>query len=790
VERQALRAAAWASAWLCLLAGLLPFERLGASVVWPWWGLLDAGPWDALALLLPLLGAFGSAGLALWARPKASLAAGLLLGLGALSALAWLAGRQPHPLPVYAHLAIGLPPLFERHLGLLLAGLATLVAGIRLGAAGFLEPLEGRPPPCDARSLARALTALGLALVGLVYLLPQRGEFPLWASLREVFELLLGGGLAPGQAAALLAGHALSLAPLVLAGLSLPRLWRPAPAFGGALPLVLLGYLPALALLTGLRHLPVNPTQTLLHLRAAALLGALVWTGGLALPALVRGLGFEIPWLLGRLGRIDLVLAVALSTPEPEAGLRASLARLMPWGRVLARRRLGLWRAVADEVPGAARADLPAVIRYLERRWREEHQAGGGEQEPPQRLPDWPWWMRSAWPAAGLGLLVVGFALEAWGGARPPDPARPWPLGPCPPAVETLLVERLPEVVLELSQSPQPLERLPAWGDFLAAARAAEVEVPGLGRAVGELLEAGRHGVRRAHSLRRARDRVNRRLRSASVPLILSARLRQLPGEDAGLFLGLVYRIRHSPAYRLQSDGRAFTVLMLERADPLNVVEGYMGMAEEAEAHVSVYLDRLQAFAHDRLQAAAQRFGPVGEAVRVALAELGLDPLAVPEPGGPLDGLVLEGLVRHELHHRLYGLEPEPPALLWRLLGAYPEEAVRGVTSELGAYLGELALGATYIRLRLAWMLDELDEPEGREGYHGWARMFLVSHLLGDELGGELCWEGACRLGLARRLVTLPGEELLGRVDRLHRALFDESAPRFERVPTGANPDR
>jgi len=775
-ERQAVLGVARVAACLGLLAALLPFDRLGGQPVWPWWGLADGGPLHVLALLLPAAGALACALLA-WRSPGKAALAAWLLGAAALAwAVGWLASLTPHPLPSYAHLGLGLPALFGNRLGVLVCGLGLLAAGLRLGARGFLEPLDGRRPLADPWPVARVLSALGLAGVLLTYLLPQRGEVPL-ASLSVAIAGLVGG-LEGAEELALLAGQVLSLGPLLLALAALPRLVWPARERGGALPMLAMLYLPALGLLVGLRSLALDPALALVHVRSALVLTCLLLVLGVALPAAVRGAWFEIPWLLGRLGRVDVVLAVALSAPDPAVGLAAGLARLAPWGRPFVRRRLRLWQAAAAEVPGAAPADLSGVICCLERRWQEERMSGAQGAGP---RPDWPWALRSVWPAVLALALLVGLGLAAWAVGRRPDPGRPWPLRPAEAAAEEALTLRLPEVVLDMSRAPQPLERLPGWPALAAALAGSERQAPGLTRALTELLEAGRRGARRTLSVRRDRDRLNTLLQTAGLPFYVSARVRWSPvdGDGGGLFYLMVYRVVANPRYRLLDDGRVFSVLHLRRADRLNVIEGYMGMTEEAEAFVTVYLDRLADYAGARLGSAAQRFGPVGDALRRAFEELGLPADAEPDLTGPLGERVVEGLARHELHHRLAGVEPEPPLLVWRLLAAYPEEAVRGVTAELGAYLGELRLDGVYARLRLAWMLDELDDEEGDAGAHGWAREFLVSHLLGD----DLCQEPDCRTALARRLAALPAEELERRVDRMHRTLFGEPAPVFERLP-------
>jgi len=774
-ERQAVLAVARVGLWLGIAACLLPFDRLGEQPVWLWWGLADGTALDVLALLAPGACA-GVCALIAWRRPcKVTAAAGLSAALLCAWALGWAASLGSHPVPGYAHLGLGLPALFGHRLGLLVGGLGLLAAGVRLGARGFLEPLDGREPLADPWPAGRVLLALGLGAVALAYLLPVRGELPLWS---------LGTGLASALGAArgaeelsLLAGQVLSLGPLFLALAAAPRMVRPAGASGGALPLVAVAYLPALGLLMGLRTWPFDPALALVHLRAALLLAGVLAILGLALPALLRGAWYEIPWLLGRLGRSDVMLAVALSAPEPSVGLAAGLRRLRPWGRAFARRRLRLWQTAAAEVPGAAPADLSGVIRCLERRWQEERLGGapaGGSS------PDWPWALRSAWPLALALAVLAGLGLAAWSASRRPPADSAWRLAQPSPAVEALFTRRLPEVVLDMSRAPQPLGRLPGWPGLAGALAAVEPEAPGLERAVSALLEAGRHGARRTLGVRRARDRLNGLLQAAGLPFYVSARVRWGPGDGGGgLFYLLVYRIEACARYRLAGSDRVFGVLLVRRVDRLNVVEGYLGMTEQAEAFVTVYLDRLEDYAGDRLAAVAARFGPVGGALRRALGELGLPEDEAPALGGALGERLVEGLARHELHHRLVGVEPEPPPLLWRLLAVYPEEAVRGVTAELGAYLGELRLDGIYARLRLAWMLDELDDEGGDDGYHGWARTFLVSRLLGE----DVCTQPACRTALAWRLQALPPEELLARVDRLHRALFGDPTPIFERLP-------
>lgn len=778
LERQGLETSLRAMVGLLLLAGLLPFDFIGREPMWPWHGLLDATPIGVVALLLPL----AAAGLIVWLlrrRPgKLGLAAAMLAGLGGGWLVAFWSRLVPHPLGVYANLTAGLPALFGRCLWLLLAGLVLVAAGLRLAARDFAEPRGARPMVADPGPLARWLVTAGIGLVLLFYLLPHRGAVPLVTLGAGIAELV--AGITGLEGVALLLGQVLSIGPLLLAAAA-GQIWLRRPAGrGGQLAALVIGFVPGLCLLVGLRNLPALPAYTLVHLRAAVLLLLVVAGGALGLAALLRAAWAEVPWQFGRMSRADELLAAALSDPRPAERLERSLTELHPLPRWLVRRRLRLWRAAAAAVPGAGEADLSAVIRFLDRRRREECQAPLAAGRAP---PRWPWWQRGHWPSAcGLALVAAAAGVSLWLVDRPPPLADCAP-GPDSPALREVFAERLPAAVVELNHSRGRYRQRAGYRDLKAALRRLGDRVLGLEPALDALLAAGLHGRHRLHRIRRVRDRLNRSLRRQRVPYYLRSRLWPGGGSDGDRFAVLVYRVAACRRYRPAGGGPPQAVLELERVDRLGVIEAYMGVTEQEETFVTVIRDRLDHFVRQRLSLVAGRRDALGGVARRAAVRLGHGDF---DPGlgaaGSLGRALFEGLIRHELHHRWLGLDPDPPAALWAALPDHPESAVRAVTAEVGAYLGELRTGPAYARLRLALMLDALGRPVGRRGSHGRARAFLLQRLLGPERPARR-WTAAERWAAGRGLEALADAELIGRIDRLHRRLFNTPAPVFERVP-------
>jgi len=266
------------------------------------------------------------------------------------------------------------------------------------------------------------------------------------------------------------------------------------------------------------------------------------------------------------------------------------------------------------------------------------------------------------------------------------------------------------------------------------------------------------------------------------VPYYLRSRLWPGGGSDGDRFAVLVYRVAACRRYRPAGGGTPRAVLELERVDRLGVIEAYMGVTEQEETFVTVIRDRLDHFVRQRLSLVAGRRDALGGIARRAAVHLGggdFDPALGAE--SRLGQALIEGLIRHELHHRWLGLDPDPPAALWAALPDHPEPAVRAVTAEVGAYLGELRTGPAYARLRLALMLDALARPAGRRGSHGRARAFLLQRLLGPARPAR-SWTAAERWAAARGLEALTDTDLIDRIDHLHRRLFNTPTPVFERV--------
>ncbi|MBN2494466.1 MAG: hypothetical protein JXR96_07755, partial [Deltaproteobacteria bacterium] len=549
----------------------------------------------------------------------------------------------------------------------------------------------------------------------------------------------------------------------------------------------LLAYLPCLCAVVGLRSLPDAPASSLVHLRSAALLLTLIAGVATALPAMLRGLLFEIPWLFGRLGRTDDLLAAALSEPDSALGLHRSMGRLDPLARIFVRRRLALWRSAAQGVPGVKEADLARVIRILEQRWREEAREANPQAEPATGTGRWPWWMRPGVPSVGLSLLLAAAAFGAavrWRADPNEQPSGLCRIGQLlDPRVEQLFAEEIPSLIMDMSSNPVPVESLPAYAQVQGALAGLEPALPGIGAAVTDLIRMGRRGRRRSYSIRRARDRLNHLLRDAQQPFFVCARLRPRPGlpENWGdLFYVLSYRIRACRTYRCSD--RRFAVLELARIDELNVVENYLGMTEQRETSVAVFADRLAAFMEGRLHGVLQRGDLVGRIARRALGELAPGAAIEEGPQGAVGCALREGLTRHELHHRWAGLDPDPPNWLWAALAGFADESVHGVTAEIGAYLGEMRTSPAYARLRLALMLDALESPAGRSGIHGRARAFAVGGLL---LSSSNQLFPSAQSELDRAAVVLDAIDdstLIARIDALHEKVFGQPTPVFEPV--------
>jgi len=772
-EREAIETYLRIFSPVLLVAALLPFDFLGSDPLWPWTGFLDASWAGKVAILAPALCAllfFILSGLR-WHKAAKSAAVLGLIGFG------WLIGAfadlGPHPLRVFGHLTDGLPPLFGRAFWLLLAGVSLLAAGVRLGAKDLCAMPGPGKPVGDPWCAARLLTGAGVFSILLFYLLPYRGELPLATLVGDIAQF--GTRLADPMVLALAAGHVLSLGPLVIALASIPRLWIRSFESGGMLLLLLLAYLPVLSLLVGVRNLVVHAGYTLLHVRAAALILAQEAGVALALSALVRSVWFEVPWALGKLTRMDMVLASALA----DGSLVRDIKRLNPLVRPFARRRLSLWRLAAAQVPGVLEADLSRVIQLVEERLRDE-------SEPDEKRPvaDWPRWMRGHWSTVmivGLALSLSALGLLAVHRQKVADACR---LRPPDSLLSEIFAEKIPAVVVELSQKAQAPASLPAYGVLLGGLSGAESTCPGIRAAVLDLIDLGSCGRLRLHSIWRARDHLNRLLRGCGIPYFVRGRVRAAGSRGArDLFYLLDYRITGCRRYREARGSEVLPVLLLERADRLNIVEQYVGATAEEEVYATILMDRVAELMEVRIVPLIERDDALGSAARAGLAAAGVTPEELSLGlHGKLGRLLVEGLTRHELHHRWLGLQPEPPPAIWALMSAHSEQAVRGVTSELGAYLGELGYSPAYARLRLALMLANLEEPRGATGIHAKAMLFLLARLFKLDPHIPSRWLAGSVQLVAPILATLDDEELMHRLNALHRELFGLPIPVFVKI--------
>ena len=749
--------------WILFFTSLVLFDFYGSQPVRPWTGFQDGGWTDGLALLMPLLGGILFFLLARTDWSKVAVALVILAALGAGWLVSWWSTLAPHPLGVYDHLADGLPPLFSRAFWLLILGTSLLAAGIRLGGKGFLQPSEGRPSLADPWWLARLLTGLGILLTLLFYLLPYRGGVPIFSLVTGIVEL--SRHLDDASGVALMAGHVLSLGPLFFALGSVVRVFKRAPEHGGMLFALLLTFLPLLCVLVGLRNFAILPAATLLHLRSAALIITVLAGVGLALPVLIRGAWYEVPWSFGQLTFTDRKLAASLS---------ADLRQLHPLVRPFVRRRLFMWRSAAAQA-GAGEAELSQVMAFLSERWKEEKKS---DEELPRK---WPGWMRGQWISAiAAGVLVLVCVVTLLALHRTPIAA-----GACggedSPGRE-LFEETIPAVISDLSYSGGDIQDQDSFTELESSLAAAEEFCPGIRAGVLDLLEYGSRGRKRLHSIWKARDRLNHLLQENGVPYFVRARVRAHRRKGGGdLFYTLNYRITDCRRYRVDNSGETFPVLHLQRADRLNVIEYYVGATDEEDPYVTMLLNRVEVFVNRRMLDVVARDDAIGDAAAqgvLAVAET-LDAL---EEGveGPIGRFVVEGLTRHELHHKWLGLDPEPPTALWAWMSEYTSDAVRGVAAEVGAFLGELSYHPAYARMRLALMLDSLESREGHRGAHGMARVFLLGRLFEIESAWE--WRYAIPRIAAPILATISDEDLAARINNCHRDLFGVPVPVFEEV--------
>ena len=750
--------------WILFFTSLVLFDFYGSDPVWPWAGMADGGWTDGLALLLPLLGGVLFFGLARVGWNKVAVAFFILAALGTGWLVSWWSTLAPHPLGVYDHLTEGLPPLFGRAFWLLVVGTSLLAAGIRLGGRGFLQPAEGRPPLADPWWLARLLTGLGILLMLLFYVLPYRGSVPIISLVTGTVEL--SQHLDDASGVALMAGHVLSLGPLLFALGSVVRIFKRAPEHGGMLFALLLTLLPLLCVLVGLRNFAILPAATLLHLRSAALIMAVLAGVGLALPVLIRGAWFEVPWSFGQFTFTDRMLAASLS---------GDLKQLHPLVRPFVRRRLFMWRSAAAQA-GAGEAELSQVMSFLSERWKEERKS---DEELPGK---WPWWMRGQWiPAIAGGIVALACVLTLLALHRAPV-ANAAACGQEDPRGRELFEETIPAVISDLSYTGGEIRDLPSFAELERSLAAAEEFCPGIQAGVIDLLEYGSKGRRRLHSIWKARDRLNHLLQENKVPFFVRARVRARRRPGGGdLFYTLNYQVTDCRSYREKTGGKTFPVLHLQRADRLNVIEYYVGATDEEDPYVTMLLNRVEVFVNRRMLEVVERDDAVGDAAAqgvLAVAET----LEALEEGveGPVGRFVVEGLTRHELHHKWLGLDPEPPTALWAWMSEYTGDAVCGVAAEVGAFLGELSYNPAYARMRLALMLDSLESREGHRGSHGMARVFLIGRLFEVESAWE--WRYALPRLVAPILATMSDADLAARINNCHRDLFGVPAPVFEEI--------
>jgi len=775
-EQEAIETYLRVFAWVLLAASLLPFDFYGSDPVWPWAGLLDGNWADRLALCTPVLASLLFFFLARRKLHKLTISA-ILLGCLAWSWLVyWWSALGPHSLAVFAHITDGLPSLFSRAFWLLLMGITLLATGIRLGAKGFRIGPSESGSLTDPWGLARILTASGVVLVILFYLLPYRGNIPIQDLISGIVEL--GQHLDQPTGLALMAGHVLSLGPLLFAVACLIRLWRKAPEHGGMLVALILAFVPVLTLLVGLRNFAILISYTLLHVRAAALILATTVGATLALATLFRGSWYEVPWTFGRFTRIDRRLASLLLETETQDSLTSRIRKLPFIIRPFVFRRLALWKAAAAQVPGAGQNDLSRVMQFLIKRWQEE------KTSDEELVDKWPAWIRVGWLYGTLATVLFLCGGLTWLAAWRADPGRVCVLEQQSPELAEIFTTGIPDVIIELSRQDRQGHQPPSLTTLRQALAEAEKENPGIEAGVLDLLDLGAYGRRRLHSIWRARDRLNFTLHKNHIPYFVRSRVRSYLEPGAGdLFYLLTYRIIECRVYEEKNRQQRIPVLHLVRADPLNIIEQYVGATVAEEAFVSILVDRVDEFIYRRMAPAVDWNDAVGDAIRKSVLAVSGSLEELQEGvDGPLGILVIEGLTRHELHHKWLGLNPEPPTAVWAWMSGYSEDAVRGVTAEIGAYLGELSFSPVYARLRIALMIAALHDSESRHGAHGYARVFLLAKLFDVDMEQPLRLQVLDILAQASALGTTSDAELIDKFDALHQELFGTAVPHFELV--------
>jgi hypothetical protein len=771
-EQQSLESYLKFFSWVLFGVAFLPVSVCGREPLWPWDALGDASPADALALLLPLIGGVALFVLGRNRLGKNTRAFSLLLFMG----LAWwvnaVAEKGPHSLLPYQHLADGFPSLFGRRLWLFVLATVLLVGGIRLGAAGFLAAEEDRIEEMDPWTPARVLTLLGISLVVIFYCLPWHGQIPLIS-----FFDLVSMPLAQEEGLvglAVFVGRMLSLGPLLLAVAAFLRLWKRAPDTGGMLAGLLLGYVPMLGFLMALRTFATLPAFALVLIRSSAVMLSVTAGCAIALAAWIRGLWFDVPWLLGSIGSMDLYWMKVLSESDPALSISKGLHSNHPMVRPFLKRRLLLWQKAAAAALGGSEINFSGTVRWMESRRREE---GLSDRK------DLSGWVNPRWVSLGVVFSLIGLAAAAVPFLRFDDNVVQR-LGQeihVSPVLDRVFEKEIPKTQEELYHFSTPFEQAPSVAKIAASLSEVEGDHQGLKSLVLKFLSLSREGRHRIHRTRRARDELNRMMLREGIPYYLGGSLQPRMTSDRDMFVVLTYHILDKKRYRHNISGAPFEVLLLSRADNLNIVESYVGATEEEESFVTLLLDRLEELVTESLIPMADRKDGIGRAVLQSIERGGIPSMDVRlGVDGFLSELLLEGLIRHELHHRWMGTHPEPPDALWVWMRGYSDDAVGDVAAEVGALLGELAYAPEYARLRIALSLESLQDERGYGGSHGMAARFLLHRFFGVEPESKSAWRMIGSGTVLGWLDAWNDRELMEAIDGCHKDLFGMEAPRFD----------
>ena len=777
-------------AWIMGFCAMLPFDVLAGESIWPWMGLRDAAFLDAIAILLPLMGAVVFMLLSFSRMSKLNLCLFVLTVFGLGWIVNWWAQQIPHPLPVFEHLTDGLPGLFSRSLWLLLLGTSAIGAGVLL-VSKRNTPEVGISLRAGRTRAGRWLVLAGVSLVVIFYFIDYRGHNPLVDLLVRMVQLLTA--LHDIQGLALFSGHVLSIGPLLLAVASVFKSFQKVPGRNMAFFSFCSGFIPALCLLVGVRDLSINPVTALVHIRSAGLILAVTLGASLSLAALFDSLWFDTPWLGGKMTKLDHLFACAGdSTMDHVRFFRELFKPMNPIVRLFAKHRLSMWVAAAGSSENSEKNDLEKVVDLLEQVQLEETamlcRGNLPEPEAKQDKRKGPrcmvaWWLRGHWMTmAGLCFVALLGLVSFYSMWRPK-------LQICPNLDDANVVDNglanevfshlIPDVILDMERYGKLRRTVPLFM-LKNALLKLNAQAPGVYSKALSLLETASEGRYMFHSLRRVRDGLNRLLLKNHIPYYVSSRM--LPRRDApDLFYLLSYKISFCSMYVDTNTGQKFSVLYLHRVDGLNIMESYMGVAEEEEEFVTVIIDRLSSFMQEQVLTIVDRSDLVGKIVSDCISVLGQGPGDLSKGvEGSLGKNLLQGLTRHELHHRWIGLEPEPPTEIWAFLLEYSNSFARAVTSEVGAFLGEMIYCPSYARLRLALMVDALGRPEGRKGVYGRARVFVLHKVLGvDVFSGQRPTRSWLAMA-AERLEAIDDDSLTLRIDKAHIDLFGVPVPRFE----------